>query len=137
MARSVHIDGQLRMSMPASLDSIEDLLVQFRGRSEAMQDRVNRFTAELLVREALTNAVLHGCGGDPAKYVRCVLRVKGRTLLIAVEDDGEGFNWHRWGRNAPASLECSGRGIAVLYHYADHVRFNSKGNAVVMIKRLR
>ena len=65
-----------------------------------------------------------------------MLRLKGRRLLIAVEDDGDGFDWRAaWGNSADLS-DCSGRGIEILRKYANHVRYNDKGNVVAMIKRL-
>ena len=99
-------------------------------------DRGNCFAAELLVREALTNAVLHGSHGDASKNVRCVLRLRRRRLFIAVQDEGAGFDW-RAARSATAKVpESSGRGMQILRTYATRVRFNDKGNVVTMIKRI-
>ena len=99
-------------SLPATLEAVEEFFVEFRRRSQALLDRVNCFAAELLVREALTNAVVHGCHSDPGKQVRCRLRLKGRRLLIAVEDDGEGFDWRAAPARPAGASDCSGRGIA-------------------------
>jgi anti-sigma regulatory factor (Ser/Thr protein kinase) len=98
---------------------------------------VNRFAAELLVREALTNAVVHGCRKDPGKRVRCFLRVKGRAMLIAIADDGDGFDWHAALRREHDFPACSGRGIHILQAYADRIRYNDKGNTVTIIKRYK
>lgn len=129
------VDCELRTAMPATLQAIEEFFVEFRRRSHALLDRVNCFAAELLVREALTNAVVHGCHADPAKQVRCCLRLKRGRLLIAVADDGDGFDWRAaWSHLATLS-DCSGRGIAILRKYANRVRFNDRGNAVTIVKR--
>jgi serine/threonine-protein kinase RsbW len=125
----------MRMALPATLQAAEAFFVEFRYRSEALMDRVSRFAAELLVREALTNAVVHGCHADPGKQVRIVVRLKCGRLLIAVDDDGDGFDWRgAWRRSAELS-DCSGRGIEILRAYASRVRYNSRGNSVTMIKR--
>ena len=63
------------------------------GQAAGLLDRVNCFAAELLLREALTNAVVHGCHAESGKQVRCSMRLKGRRLLIVVDDDGDGFDW--------------------------------------------
>jgi len=134
MNHSMRVDCEMRSSLPASLQAIEKFFVEFRRRSREMMDRANRFDAELLVREALTNAVVHGCHTDPGKQVRCLLRLKRRRLLIAVEDDGDGFDWRSaWDKTAELP-ECSGRGIEILRKYANRVRYNSKGNAVTIVK---
>jgi anti-sigma regulatory factor (Ser/Thr protein kinase) len=125
----------MRVTLPATLEALEEFFAEFRRKSRALPDPSICFAAELLVREALTNAVLHGSKADPAKQVRCSVRLKGRRLLIAVSDDGAGFDW-RAARNKPAgSLDISGRGIGILRRYANWVRYNDRGNAVTMIKR--
>jgi len=135
MTRSAGADCEMRRALPATLQAVEEFLVDFRGWSRGLLDRVNSFAAELLVREALTNAVVHGCHTDPGKQVRCSLRITRRRLLIAVEDDGDGFDWRAAWRNPAALSACSGRGIEILRKYANRVRYNDRGNAVTMIKR--
>jgi anti-sigma regulatory factor (Ser/Thr protein kinase) len=125
----------MRTALPATLQALEEFFLEFRRRSQELLDRPNCFAAELLVREALTNAVVHGCHSDPVKQVRCALRLKRGYLLIAVEDDGEGFDWRAaWGHLADLS-DCSGRGIEILRSYATRVRYSDRGNAVMIVKR--
>ena len=88
------------------------------------------------MREALTNAVVHGCRLDPDKQVRCFLRLRAGRLLIAVADDGEGFDWRTARRTRAGIPDSSGRGMEILYRYANHVHFNDRGNVVTMIKQL-
>jgi serine/threonine-protein kinase RsbW len=130
------VDCEMRVTLPATLDAIELFFVEFGRRSRALLVRQNCFLAELLVREALTNAVVHGCGEDPDKQVRCFLRLRAGRLLIAVADDGAGFDWRAARGNRARLPDSSGRGMEILHRYASHVRFNEKGNVVAMIKQL-
>jgi serine/threonine-protein kinase RsbW len=130
------VDREIRKAMPATLEAAEEFFAAFRRASQGLLDRVNRFDAELLLREALTNAVLHGCDADPNKQVRCVLRLNSRRLLIVVQDDGDGFDWRAAWNHAATLADCSGRGVEILRTYANHVRYNKRGNAVAMVKRL-
>jgi anti-sigma regulatory factor (Ser/Thr protein kinase) len=116
--------------------AVEEFFVEFQLRGQALLERANCFGAELLVREALTNAVVHGCGADPAKRVRCALRLRHDRLLIAIADDGDGFDWRTARLQTADGAQTSGRGVNILYRYASHVRFNDKGNVVTMIKRI-
>lgn len=135
MTRSARFDWEMRRKLPATLQAAEEFFVDFRRRSDALLGRVNSFAAELLVREALTNAVVHGCRCDPSKQVRCCLRLKGGHLLIAIEDDGAGFDWRAALCDQAALSDSSGRGIEILRSYATRFRYNARGNEVTIIKR--
>jgi serine/threonine-protein kinase RsbW len=130
------VDCEMRVSLPATLQAIEEFLVEFGRRSQALLVRQNCFAAELLVREALTNAVVHGCRQNPDKQVRCFLRLRAGRLLIAVADEGEGFDWHTARRRQAGTPDSSGRGMEILHRYANHVHFNDRGNVVTMIKQI-
>ena len=136
MSRPSLIRCEWRAALPATLQAAEEFFAEFRRRSRALMDKANCFAAELLVREALTNAVVHGSHADPAKRVRCSLRWKGGCLLIAVEDEGEGFDWRAAWNHEAEFPDGSGRGVEILRKYADRVRYNRRGNAVTMIKRI-
>jgi anti-sigma regulatory factor (Ser/Thr protein kinase) len=125
---------EIRTVIPASLDSIEPLLADLRrGANCALRPR-DRFAAELLLREALTNAVVHGCHRDPTRSIWCVLRIKSNRLTIVVEDAGQGFDW-RAARSRKADIsDCSGRGMEIYSCYATRFRFNDRGNRVTISK---
>src|SRR5205807_9691264 len=80
---------ELRATLNATPEAVEEFLSVFRKHAHPSPE------AELLLREALTNAVVHGCHANPALKIRCALRMKGPTLLIAVRDEGRAFDWHR------------------------------------------
>lgn len=126
---------ETRAELPATLEAVEQFCAEFRLWLAGACARLNSFSSELVLRESLTNAVLHGCSGNPGKQISCVLRVKPGRLLIAVQDQGEGFDWRTgWDRQTDPS-ETHGRGIEMMRRYANSVRFNRKGNSVVLIKR--
>lgn len=124
----------VRAVIPASFEAIERLFADFRGHCSCVRLHRDCFAAELLLREALTNAVVHGCKGDQSRSVQCTVRMKGTRLTISVEDDGEGFDW-RAVRSREADLSsCSGRGMEIFRKYATRFRFNNKGNRITVIK---
>jgi len=91
--------------------------------------------AELLPREALTNSVGHGCMEDATQRISCVLRAKPGRLLIAVQDQGNGFNWRAACDRLADLSDTHGRGVEIYKLFATSVRFNSKGNVVLLVKR--
>ena len=127
---------ELRAEVPATLMAIEEFMARFHAWRVNIRENL-AFPAELLLREALTNAAMHGSGGEPAMSIRCIVRLKPGRLVIAVRDDGIGFPWREvWGRIAAASA-TRGRGIEIFRHYASSVRFSSRGNGVTLIRRFQ
>jgi serine/threonine-protein kinase RsbW len=124
-----------RCELPATLDAVEQICNSFQQWRAGACTGLNSFSAELLLREALTNSVLHGCFGDSGKRISCSIRAKADRLIIAIHDEGKGFDWRSlWNRRADPSA-VHGRGIEILRRYASFVRFNRAGNSVTIVKR--
>lgn len=129
------MDWELRQTLPAKLESVEDFVLDFRAFSKEMFTVRDCFVTELLLREALTNAVIHGCRRDSRRHVNAVVRLNEQRLIVSITDDGKGFNWRDAWKHEATPECCSGRGMTILKNYATRVRFNSKGNVVTFIKR--
>jgi serine/threonine-protein kinase RsbW len=95
------------------------------------------FQIEVALREALANAVLHGCKADPSKKIECsVTADKDRGILIVVRDPGTGFD--------PQKLPCPtdeqnlfsdhGRGVYLINRLMDEVRYERNGTEIHMRK---
>jgi len=124
-----------RLELPPTLEAIEKFCVEFRLWREKTCAGLDAFSGELLLREALTNSVVHGCSEDSSKRVWCVIRAKVGRVVIAIWDEGDGFDWRAaWNRESDLS-DDHGRGLEIFRCYASSVRFNPKGNAVVLIKK--
>src|SRR5271166_5011063 len=84
----------LDLNMPANSEAIAtvvDAISQSLAQLNVPEQK--RFEVALAVQEALANAVVHGCGNDPSKQVRCRLKSDphGR-IVISVTDPGPGFS---------------------------------------------
>ena len=126
---------EMRVVLPATLQAIDSFCVEFRLRNRALLTRAHAFIAELLLREALTNAVVHGCREDASRPVQCSVRLRDGRLTIAVKDDGEGFDWRLAAQRRSRELRTSGYGIEILRAHSSRLRFNARGNSVTILKR--
>ncbi|MHC4592124.1 MAG: ATP-binding protein, partial [Planctomycetota bacterium] len=90
--------------------------------------------AELVLDEALTNAILHGNDCDPSKKVHLQLFADEARWGAIVEDEGEGFGP---GDLAPPDdiLGTAGRGILLMDSYVDELLYNAEGNRVMLTRR--
>ena len=94
---------------------------------------------ELALREALSNAMLHGNRGDASKLVHVRCRCEyGRGVSIVVRDQGLGFDPNKVPN--PLALENlgaeHGRGIHLMKLAMDEVSFERGGTEVHMRKKL-
>jgi serine/threonine-protein kinase RsbW len=84
--------------------------------------------------EAVNNAILHGNKQDPGKKVRIEISFRIKDLKIKVIDEGIGFKPEKVpDPTIPENLESvNGRGVFLMFHLADEIKYNKKGNAVTM-----
>jgi serine/threonine-protein kinase RsbW/non-specific serine/threonine protein kinase len=91
---------------------------------------------QLGLQEALVNAVRHGNGGDPTKCLRVRRIVTPRWLVWQVQDEGPGVPDHARGRWLPEQTDAiSGRGLFLIHHCFDDVRWSPRGNRLQMAVR--
>jgi serine/threonine-protein kinase RsbW len=94
------------------------------------------FAMRMGLEEAIVNGIKHGNRGDPARRVSVRYRVGPEQALVEVEDQGPGFNPADVpDPRAPENLErpC-GRGLLLMRAYLTWVRYNGRGNAVMLCR---
>jgi serine/threonine-protein kinase RsbW len=94
------------------------------------------FGIRLALEEALSNAIHHGNGDDPAKHVTVDFTVTDDQAQITVCDEGCGFcPEHVPDPTLEENIERpNGRGVMLMRAYMTEVRFNDRGNCVTLVK---
>lgn len=93
----------------------------------------------LVLTEALVNAIKHANTADPNKDVLIRISVSDKDLLIRVYDNGLGFDLNLFSSAAcPDPLNEQGRGIYIIRSLMDSVEYKktNNGNVLEMKKRL-
>ncbi len=91
-----------------------------------------KFQVNLVMRELLNNAVIHGSGRDHRKSVQYKLGLNGTYLIMQVEDEGDGFDWVMTQEKNPELQADHGRGVPILEKYCASYFYNEKGNGVTV-----
>lgn len=124
------------MKVPSTWSGVSQIAKAFREQSAEWCAPRREFCCELLLREALANAVKHGGNGrEKAGELVCIVRPKPGRVLIWVQDQGPGFDWRRIYHRESDPEQPGGRGMEIYRKYATRVRFNSSGNGVALLKR--
>jgi len=94
--------------------------------------------AELSLREALANAILHGNKAQPRKRVQLdCFHERDGSLLVVVQDEGQGFDPDAVrDPTRPENLfRTVGRGIHLIKHFMDEVEYRNGGRELRMRKK--
>ena len=97
------------------------------------------FDIRLCLEEALINAIKYGNRSKKDLKVRLAVEFNKEEVRITVEDQGKGFD-PRQLKNCTTETNLSkshGRGVYLIHHLMDDVKYNSKGNSVLMVKKLK
>ncbi len=100
------------------------------------------FEVRVILNELLINSIVHGNKRNPNKkiMIRVGISVDG-LFFIFVEDEGAGYNFKEYINKNVSTHEISemtenGRGIMIIENLCDKIKFNEKGNKVVVLKRI-
>lgn len=93
---------------------------------------------QLGLQEALVNAVRHGNGCDPGKCLRVRRIETPRWVVWQVQDEGPGLPAAARRGRLPEQLDApSGRGLFLIHHCFDDVRWSQRGNRLQLAVRRR
>ena len=130
-----------RLVLPSHIEAVADAAAAVTGfiRDCGAPDDA-AFGIEMAVREAVTNAMVHGNQEDEAKSVEVVFNCHDNELEIEVRDQGTGFDLSSVPDPTDAAnlMKTSGRGIFLMRTFMDDVQYVHRpegGTAVRMSKR--
>jgi serine/threonine-protein kinase RsbW len=119
-------------SRQASLRLVENAIDDATLELGISQDSYGKILVSAL--EAVNNAMLHGNKMDPEKIIRFEMDFRDEELKIIVGDEGIGFRPQDVpDPTLPQNIEsCNGRGVYLMSHLADEIKYSKKGNVVTM-----
>jgi len=130
------------LKLPSRIEAVEEAAIavaEFMNRLGIGEEVA--FGVDMAVREAVTNAVVHGNKFDGAKAVEVKLRNTPDVFEISVHDQGSGFDPNEIPDPTKDEniLKTSGRGIFFMRNFMDEVDWSADpngGTSVRMIKKL-
>lgn len=127
----------LRKTVEPNLKAIDHICSELRSGIFQQIPRADRFPVELMLREALANAIVHGCASGEAARVWCEIERMSGGVAIRVGDSGAGFDWRSSVRRSETHAAESGRGLLILRQLSNTLTFNEKGNQVEVVRNFR
>lgn len=119
-----------------SINNIIKFIVEHHG---PLKDDV-LFDIKVILNELLLNAVVHGNKEDKSKQVKVRTGIDNDFVYFIIEDEGEGFNINCCSQPEDLfdimDMKENGRGILIVKNLCDRVKYNTKGNKIVVLKKL-
>jgi len=108
-------------------------LEKYNGNKETLAYHIN-----LVLTEAMVNAIKHANAGDPDKTVHVYINISDDDLAIRVFDNGQGFDINTIPPPDFEKLEDRGRGIFIIKSLMNSVSYRrvDGGNVLEMHKNL-
>ena len=132
----------IELILPSRIEAIAEAAAkadEVAGRLRLSEDAA--FGLDMAVREAVTNAVLHGNKQDETKPVEIAFTEAGGELVVTVRDRGTGFDPSSVDDPTAAQnlLKASGRGILFMRNFMDTVEWSPhpEGGTVVRMTKKR
>jgi len=127
---------RLDLTVAGEVKAITPVVDEVMGMVTQMGCAAGReLEVETTLREALANAIRHGCAGDSNKQIQCSVSCdQERGMLIVVRDPGPGFDPDQ----IPSPVlgqqlfSSHGRGIFLINQLMDEVRFERGGTEIHM-----
>lgn len=135
-----YVEERLSFTIPSDVKYLDSVLDHVGSRMV----EIGIFDADdsdilVALDEAIVNAIKHGNNCDPGRMVQIVVEMNEEGAKFIIRDEGGGF----CRRSVPDPtcadrlLEPSGRGLLLINHIMDDVRYNECGNEICMYKKAR
>ncbi len=126
----------LKLNIKATLENVDCFCEKAEKllRKNNLDDYI--FPVQMLLREVLTNAVVHGCRKKPDLMIKSTIIICKNEIIIDVEDPGDGFDWKIYKDKDYSCSAESGRGLLILKKYASAFEYNETGNIVIIKKNI-
>jgi serine/threonine-protein kinase RsbW len=142
--RSTASDGAgfgtlVTLRLPSEIEYIEEAVELVTRHCLAGQEAGSRtrFRLQVVLSEALSNAIVRGNREDRAKWVDVRAELGPDLIRLEVTDEGPGFDPSAVPEPIrPEQLdEANGRGLFLIRKLVDAVEFNERGNSICMTLR--
>ncbi|MBC6365397.1 ATP-binding protein [Algoriphagus sp. AK58] len=125
----------IKISIPSLIENIkiiESFIDNAKENFEINDDIYGNIM--ISVTECISNAIIHGNQNDKNKLVHMELRMEDGQLKFIIEDEGEGFDLAILpDPTEPENIEKpGGRGIFLIRHLSDDVKFEEGGKKTIL-----
>ncbi|SIO05320.1 ATP-binding protein [Algoriphagus halophilus] len=125
----------IKISIPSLIENIK-IIESFIDNARENFDINDDIYGNIMisVTECISNAIIHGNQHDKNKLVHLELFMEDELLRFVIEDEGPGFDLTELkDPTEPENIEKpGGRGIFLIKHLSDEVKFEEEGRKTIL-----
>ena len=125
----------IKISIPSLIENIQIIESFIDNAKEDFEINDDLYGNIMIsVTECISNAIVHGNQSDSSKMVHLELQLEPGLLRCSIEDEGNGFDFNQLpDPTDPENIEkVGGRGIFLMKHLSDEVKFEEAGKKIVL-----
>jgi serine/threonine-protein kinase RsbW len=125
----------IKISIPSLIENIQVIESFIDNAKEAFEINDDLYGNIMIsVTECISNAIVHGNQSESTKLVHLELQMEPGLLRCSIEDEGNGFDFNQLpDPTDPENIEkVGGRGIFLMKHLSDEVKFEEGGKKTVL-----
>lgn len=125
----------IKISIPSLIENIKIIESFIDNAKESFEINDDIYGNIMIsVTECISNAILHGNQSDKNKLVHLELKMEDDQLKFIIQDEGPGFDLDSLpDPTSPENIEKpGGRGIFLIRHLSDDVKFEDGGKKTVL-----
>ena len=125
----------IKISIPSLIENIQVIESFIDNAKEEFEINDDMYGNIMIsVTECISNAIVHGNKSDSSKLVHLELQMEPGILRCSIEDEGNGFDFNQLpDPTDPENIEkVGGRGIFLMKHLSDEVKFEEGGKKTVL-----
>jgi serine/threonine-protein kinase RsbW len=125
----------IKISIPSLIENIQVIESFIDNAKEAFEINDDLYGNIMIsVTECISNAIVHGNQSESSKLVHLELQMEPGLLRCSIEDEGNGFDFNQLpDPTDPENIEkVGGRGIFLMKHLSDEVKFEEGGKKTVL-----
>jgi len=125
----------IKISIPSLIENIQVIESFIDNAKEEFEINDDMYGNIMIsVTECISNAIVHGNQSDSSKLVHLELQMEPGLLRCSIEDEGNGFDFNQLpDPTDPENIEkIGGRGIFLMKHLSDEVKFEEGGKKTVL-----
>lgn len=125
----------IKISIPSLIENIQIIESFIDNAKEDFEINDDLYGNIMIsVTECISNAIVHGNQSNASKMVHLELQLEPGLLRCSIEDEGSGFDFNQLpDPTDPENIEkVGGRGIFLMKHLSDEVKFEEGGKKTVL-----